>query len=112
MACPPSNVHRMPLRQKRCLMRVLQAAYDLKKLRAKGFVCKIKGTRRYELLPEGLSTLMAIDLLYNKVINPLLAAAQTCTTSPLPQPRTQIDAHYTNILNEMRNLFRTVGIAA
>lgn len=89
-----------------------QAAYDLKKLRAKGFVCKIEGTRRYELLPEGLSTLMAIDLLYNKVINPLLAAAQTCTTSPLPQPRTQIDAHYTNILNEMHGLFRALGIAA
>jgi hypothetical protein len=89
-----------------------QAAYDLKKLRAKSFISKIERTRRYELLPEGLSTLMAIDLLYNKVINPLLAAAQTCTTSPLPQPRTQIDAHYTNILNEMQGLFRTVGIAA
>jgi hypothetical protein len=95
-----------------CPYQPRQAAYDLKKLRAKDFVCKIEGTRRYELLPEGLSTLMALDLLYNKVINPLLAAAQTCTTSPLPQPRTQIDAHYTNILNEMRGLFRTVGIAA
>ena len=88
------------------------AAYDLKKLRAKNFVCKIEGTRRYELLPEGLSTLTAIDLLYTKVISPLLAAAQTCKTSPLPQPRTHIDAYYTNILNQMRDLFRTLGIAA
>lgn len=89
-----------------------QAAYDLKKLRAKGFVCKIEGTRRYELLPEGLSILMAIDLLYAKVINPLLAAAQTCNAPLLPQPRMHIDAHYTNILHEMRGLFHALGIAA
>jgi hypothetical protein len=88
-----------------------QAAYDLRKLRAKGFVCKIERTRRYQLLPKGLSTLIALDLLYNKVINPLLAAAQTCTAAPLPQPRTEIDAHYTNILNEMHGLFLTLGIA-
>jgi hypothetical protein len=89
-----------------------QAAYDLKKLRAKNLVTKIEGTRRYELLPEGLSTLTAVDLIYTKIISPLLAAAQTSTPTPLPEPRTQIDEHYRNIHNEMQAVFRALGFAA
>ncbi len=89
-----------------------QAAYDLKKLRAKGFMCKRGRARRYQLSPEGLSNLLALDLLYNKVINPLLAAAQSCTAPTLSKPRTDIDLHYKNILNEMRHLFHNFGLAA
>ena len=89
-----------------------QAAYDLHKLRAKNLVTKVEGTRRYELLPEGISTLTAVDLLYTKIINPLLAAAQTVTKAPQPQPRTQIDVHYKNILNEMKGIFSALSIAA
>jgi hypothetical protein len=88
------------------------AAYDLKKLRAKHLVTKIEGTRRYELLPEGLSALTALDLIYNKVINPLLAAASTCTAALPPQPRIDIDAHYTKILTEMHGLLHALALAA
>ena len=89
-----------------------QAAYDLKKLRAKNFISKIEGTRRYELLPQGLATLTAIDLIYNKTIKPLLTAAQTRAHAPQFQPRTQIDVHYSNILNEIQHLFHALGMAA
>jgi hypothetical protein len=88
------------------------AAYDLKKLRAKNLVLKVEGTRRYEVPPEGLATLAAVDILHNKVINPLLAAAQKPTPAPLPQPRTHIDVYYDNIRNEMQALFTALGIAA
>jgi len=89
-----------------------QAAYDLRKLRAKNLVAKIEGTRRYELLPEGLSALTALDLLYNKVINPLLAAASTCPAASPRQPRTGLDTHYANILSEMHGLLHTIALAA
>jgi len=56
-----------------------RAAYDLKKLRGKRIVQRIGKTRRYEPIPDGLMTLAAIVTLRDKVIRPLLAAAQQVT---------------------------------
>jgi hypothetical protein len=52
-----------------------RAAYDIKKLRAKGMVSKIGKSRRYEPVPEGLRSLAAVLVLREKIIRPLLAAS-------------------------------------
>ena len=49
-----------------------QAAYDLKKLRGKQLVSKIGKSRRYEVRAEGLRTLVALGLLRDKVLKPVL----------------------------------------
>jgi hypothetical protein len=53
-----------------------RAAYDLKKLRAKNIVQRIGQTRRYQSTSSGLRAMVALVVLRNKAIKPLLAAAQ------------------------------------
>ena len=91
---------------------VRRAAYDIKKLRAKGMVRKIGKSRRYETIPEGLRSLTALLVLREKIIRPLLAAS----TKPEPQAKpanpVPVDHHYENIRAGMRDLFTDLGIAA
>jgi hypothetical protein len=49
------------------------AAYDLKKLRAKGLIGKVGSSRRYQVPLEGLRTIAALVVLRDKVIKPILA---------------------------------------
>jgi hypothetical protein len=61
-----------------------RAAYDLKKLRSKGMVRKIGTLRRYEPEPDGLRAMAALVVLREKVIRPLLAAANGPSHRPNP----------------------------
>jgi hypothetical protein len=89
-----------------------RAAYDIKKLRAKGMVRKIGKSRRYEPLPEGMRALTALLVLREKVIRPLLAAScQPGSQSTLVNP-TPIDHHYENLRTGMRGLLTELGVAA
>ena len=89
-----------------------RAAYDLKKLRGKGMVCKIGTSRRYESVKAGLQAMTALVVLREKVIKPLLAASQR----PEPQTKlnhpTPVDHHYENLRAGMRDLFTALGVAA
>ena len=77
-----------------------RAAYDIKKLRAKGMVSKIGKSRRYETVPEGIRSLTALLILRDKVIRPLLAASRQ--PPPLSQPASPspIDRHYETLRAE------------
>jgi hypothetical protein len=89
-----------------------QAAYDLKKLRAKQIVHRIGNTRRYEPLPAGLKAMTALLVLRNKAIKPLLAAARELQpTRPAPHPK-PIDTHYHAIRLAMQGVFHELGLAA
>jgi hypothetical protein len=89
-----------------------RAAYDIKKLRAKGMVQKIGASRRYEALHEGLRALTALVVLREHVIRPLLAAStRPKTDSRLVNP-TRIDQHYENLRLGMHQLFTELGVAA
>jgi hypothetical protein len=71
-----------------------RAAHDIKKLRGNGIVRKIGGSRRYEPLPEGLRAVIALVVLRETVIRPLLAAStRPETQSKLSNPP-PIDQHY------------------
>lgn len=48
------------------------AAYDRKKLRGKNLVEKLGKSRRYQAPGDGLRTLVALGLLRNKVLKPVL----------------------------------------
>ena len=88
-----------------------RAAYDIKKLRAKGMVRKIGKTRRYEPVPEGLRSLTALLVMREKIIRPLLAASGQPEPPCEPNP-TPIDHHYEALRAGMRDLFTDLGIAA
>jgi hypothetical protein len=89
-----------------------QASYDLKKLRGKDLVRRIKHSQRYEASPEGLRAMTGFIVLRKKVLNPLLAGAVACNPGQKLENRSQIDIHYENIRNEMQNIFEIMGIAA
>lgn len=71
-----------------------RAAYDIKKLRAKGMVRKIGKSRRYETLPQGLRSLTALLVLRDKIIRPLLAASCQPQPSSHPIRPTPVDHQY------------------
>jgi hypothetical protein len=88
------------------------AAYDLKKLRGKQIVDRIRHTRRYETLPTGLRALTALLVLRNKAIKPLLAAAQPLRPARGAHNPHPIDAHYQTINLAMQGVFHELGLAA
>jgi hypothetical protein len=89
-----------------------RAAYDIKKLRAKGMLQKIGASRRYEPLQKGLRALTALVVLREQVIRPLLAASTgSKTDSKLLNPA-PIDQHYQNLRAGMHHLFTELGLAA
>jgi hypothetical protein len=89
-----------------------RAAYDIKKLRAKGMVQKIGKSRRYDSVPEGLRALTALLVLREKLIRPLLAASQQSQPPSKPAHPTPIDNHYESLRARMRDLFTELGVAA
>src|SRR6266404_3636706 len=53
--------------------RLSSLRYDLSKLRAKGLVEKIPGSRRYRLLPQGYSICLVFLKLFERIYAPLTA---------------------------------------
>jgi len=89
-----------------------RAAYDIKKLRAKGMVRRIGKSRRYEVIPEGLGSLTALLVLREKIIRPLLAASGQPEPPAKPANPVPADHHYETLRVGMRDLFTDLGIAA
>ncbi len=88
------------------------AAYDLKKFRGKSLVNKIEKSRKYRVSPDGLKTMIALFTITEKVIKPVLAGAVKRRRGPKPKIHIPFDIHYQNLQLEMKNLFKTIGIAA
>lgn len=89
-----------------------RAGYDLKKLRGKGLVDRIEGTRRYEAGASGLRTLATVTVLRTQVIQPLLAAAHSTRGARRAQNPSSLDRHYEALRTGMHSLFGELGIAA
>ena len=80
------------------------AAYDLKKLRGKNLVTKIVRSRRYEAPAEGLRTMVALGMLREKVLKPVLRNRNL--QGPPPRNNNPVDHHYYNLRQEMRRLLK------
>ena len=99
---------------------VRQAAYDLKKLRAKQLVEKPGHARRYQVLDQGLRTITALVVLREHVLKPLLAAAsRPGADDPVrrklgrkPKTWSPIDQHYQTLRVTMRALLDDLHLAA
>ncbi len=97
-----------------------QAAYDVKKLRAKQLVQKPEHSRRYQVPDDGLRTITALVVLREHVLKPLLAAAsQPIASAPLkrklgrkPKTWSPIDEHYQTLRLTMRSLLDDLHLTA
>jgi len=88
------------------------AAYDPKKLRAKGLIGKVGSSRRYHAPPEGLRTIAALVVLRDKVIKPILAGTAKPKMGRKPKTWRPIDEHYETVRKDMQALFADLGLAA
>ena len=87
-----------------------QAAYDLRKLRAKQLVDKPGRTRRYHVPPQAARTITALLTLRDQVIAPILAGVRSPRMGRKPKIWTAVDRDYENLRTGMQTLFRHVGI--
>jgi hypothetical protein len=90
---------------------VRQAAYDLRKLRAKALVTKPGSGRRYHVPPAALRAITAIVALRDHVIAPLLGAVRTPPAVHQNSNWTAIEHDYEALHTNMDNLFHHLGIA-
>ena len=115
LLCPESIEHHLVASEMRpdskLDLRIIRYDY-LKKLRAKNIVRQIRQTRRYQSTSDGLRALVALVVLRNKAIKPLLAAAQRLRKSRGPQNPRTIDKHYEIIRTAMEGVFNELGLAA
>jgi hypothetical protein len=88
-----------------------KAAYDLKKLRGKNVICRVGKSRRYEIVPDGLRAVIALLVLRDKVIKPVLAGAGKPRRGRKHKNQNPIDDHYEVIQFQMRSLFQLIGVA-
>lgn len=91
---------------------VRRAAYDLKKLRAKGLVRKLEGHRRYECPAQGLRTIGAWVTIRDHVLRPVLAGVSRRGPGRPRRHAHAVDAHHDRLQQELRQLFETLQIAA
>jgi hypothetical protein len=82
-----------------------QAAYDLKKLRAKNLIRFAARRPRYESSPDGLRTITALHVLREKVIRPVLTGAARKRPGRPPKNPNPIDQHYARIQRDFCGLF-------
>jgi hypothetical protein len=96
---------------------VRQAAYDLRKLRAKQLVVKPGRTRRYQVPGEAARTIAALLALRDEVISPILAGVRSPRQGRKPATWTPVDRDYEALRIDMQNLFQhlhldTASVAA
>src|SRR5262249_4671658 len=91
---------------------VRQAAYDLKKLRGKGFISRRARTRRYQVQPRAIRSIAALFILRDRVIAPILAGVRSPILGRKPPTWTALDRHYEQLRIRMEPLFHELGIAA
>jgi len=89
-----------------------QAAYDLNKLRGKSLVERIGKMRRYRVRRPGIRTLVALQILREQVIKPVLAGVCRPKRGRPPKTLHPLDVHYQKLQCEMLATFRTLKIAA
>ena len=78
-------------------------------LRAKELVEKREGTRSDLCPPAAARTLMAVSVLREKVLKPILAGL-TSSSQPAP-PSNPLDQHDATLQSDLRQLMATLGLA-
>ena len=89
---------------------VRQAAYDLRKLRAKQLVVKPGRTRRYQVPGEAARTIAALLALRDEVISPILAGIRSPRQGRKPATWTPVDRDYEALRIDMQTLFADLAV--
>jgi hypothetical protein len=89
---------------------VRQAAYDIRKLRAKRLVVKPDHSRRYHVPAGAARTMSALAVLRDQVIAPILAGVASPRRGRRPSTWTKVDQDYDTLRVGMHALFNDLGL--
>lgn len=89
-----------------------QAAYDLAKVRAKGFVERIPHTRRYRPVLPAFQSIAALVIFREKLLKPLIASVGHHRRPRTPNTPAEIDCHYRNLHHQFQQVLSAIGLAA
>ena len=87
-----------------------QAAYDLRKLRAKHLVDKLGRSHRYHVRPDAARLIAGLVALRDHVIAPILAGVRSPRLGRKPSSWTTIDRDYEQLRINMQKLFNDLAI--
>ena len=87
-----------------------QAAYDLRKLRAKALVDRIGRSHRYRVRPDAARVLVGLVALRDQVIAPVLAGVRSPRQGRKPSHWTAVDRDYEQLRITMQKLFNDLAI--
>jgi len=90
---------------------VRQAAYDLRKLRAKLLVEKPGRSHRYLVPADAARTITALCVLRDQVIGPIVAGVRVPRQGRPPKAWTRIDRDYEALRVDMQTLFADLGLS-
>jgi hypothetical protein len=91
--------------------RVRQAAYDLRKLCAKGLVARPEHSRRYQVPAQAARTITALSVLREHVVSPILTGLRSPRQGRKPSAWTRVDRDYESLRIGMQTLFGDLGIS-
>jgi hypothetical protein len=89
---------------------IRQAAYDLRKLRAKDLVAKIGRSHRYHVPSGAARTMAGLVALRDHVIAPILAGVRSPHRGRRPSCWTTVDRDYEQVRIAMQTLFHDLAI--
>ena len=88
------------------------AAYDLRKLRGKGFIDRIPKSHRYLANSTGLQTMLSLLVIIDKVIRPVIAGAGKKRRPSSSVSSNPVEMLYCDLQSDMHKLFVALKIAA
>lgn len=89
-----------------------KAAYDLRKFRGKNLVRRIAHSRRYRVQRPGIRTLVALFILREEVLKPVLAAVARPKRGRPPKNVHPLDLHYQTLRRQMLSTLQYLKLAA
>ncbi|MDR1280937.1 MAG: hypothetical protein LBK99_08960, partial [Opitutaceae bacterium] len=89
-----------------------QAAYNLRKLRAKGLVERVHASRRYRVCIPRIHLLVGLLVLEQKVIKPVLAGVCRPKVGRPPKCANSLDSHYLRLRRDMHMLLQDLRLVA
>ena len=87
-----------------------QLRYDLAKLRAKGLVERIGGSRRYRLTPLGLKLGVLLVKLRTRLLGPLATLVSNSTRRPRSPHHNSVEAAFRQIDSALDHLSEVIGL--
>lgn len=87
-----------------------QAAYDLRKLRAKHLIVKLGRSHRYHVPPDAARVIAGLITLRDDVIAPILAGVRSPRRGRKPSSWSTVDRDYEQVRVAMQDLFHDLAI--